>query len=564
MIRGIRLDPADREGPADPRGPAPALRSLLRRAGLCGPWVHEEGIDVLSIREDSGGTTIAAGPPMADDAPAGQPEGPAPLVATPATLVSTRFAGFQRPLVFPVRRPLWHEVRPSLVPHAPRVERLLVVRESGAVVALAHPAHGDVGPALRLGARLSELAGAARDDCCFDGYGQVVALLGWWLRERLEGRVLTLSPWPRGAPPLLASLDIEGRVARRSVGRTVFRLPPRSRPLLEIARLDLIRPLRGRRVLASSNRLRDPDGQFTSRRVTVDLRRARRGCAAADPRVVQWQVHVRLPRRPEPLPTDDPGLVQWMDEILGAWTAFHCGGIPPAAAARPETGFHGTDHRHFHQMSAVDLRAELTAGIKLLAGTHPRSLIRAPGLLWNRAYFDAVGDHGYAVEASFRNVSAFQPSCPIRTARGWWQLPVNANLLTGPDPASLIASARDAGAMLSLHCHDHELTGASDRGTYRHRVEAFRSAGFVPMGHAELTAWLEDAERAAVHRITSVADGSLEVVVEAPRGTCVRVDPARDPVVLERDGITTIRLEPAAVPVPDLSLAAPGTMETSR
>ena len=184
--------------------------------------------------------------------------------------------------------------------------------------------------------------------------------------------------------------------------------------------------------------------------------------------------------------------------------------------------------------------------------------------MWNQTYFDAVGDHGYAVEASFRNVSAFQPSCPIRTARGWWQLPVNSNLLTGPDPGMLIASARDAEAMLSLHCHDHELTAASDRRTYRQRVEAFRAAGFVPMGHAELAAWLEAAERAVVHRITPAEDGSLVVVVEAPRGTSVRVDPARAPIVLDRDGTSTVRLEPAAERVPDPSYGAPGKVETSR
>jgi hypothetical protein len=329
----------------------------------------------------------------------------------------------------------------------------------------------------------------------------MIHIIRWWLDHALDEASVRIDPWPHARPPALTSFDVEGEVARRSVGRQVLRLPPASKPLIGLHRLDLMRPLRSRRFVYSRNRLIDADGVYSSLRFTIDLRREQRGLAAARRTVPQYQVHFRVPRAPAARVTDDPAFHHWIDASFPQATLYYCGGVPECSAVRTEIGFHGTDHTHFHQMREIDLASELSAGAEMLRAHERPTAVRAPGLLWSPTYYRLLDAMPFRIESSHREVNVFQPIWPIRTAGGWWELPVHGNLLTSSDPERLVQTARDDGTMLNMHCHDHEVRSDRERSEAIRRRDLISSGGFDHIGHIGVLEWMESARS---HEILAV------------------------------------------------------------
>ncbi|HRP63225.1 MAG TPA: hypothetical protein PK400_08035 [Phycisphaerales bacterium] len=507
MIRGVYLNVSEAGG----------VRDLFRMSGIVGPWCEQEAQDVLTVIEHEGITSICAGTTDGMSVPI-DPLGSqaASSIPMPATIVVGRPVGSSATLSFPSYHCLHRELVPKKWPDS---ERVLVVRETGQTVALAGKWNNK--PILHLGFSLSRFMHAVREQHCFFGFGHLVHCLNWWVEKYLEGRVLRISPWFRGRHPALLSFDVEGMVSRRSVGRCVLRLPPIHRPLLEINQLKLIRPLRGKRIICSCNELIDPDGVHTSHRLTFDFRRGRRGCAARHHTITQWQLHFRLPQRPPAKPTDDPGFHDWAETLSAPIMMFYCGGIPDRAVHRMEIGFHGLTHEHFHQMPYSRLREELQSGACLFGARPTLRAIRAPGLLWSDAYFAALAGAGYAVDSSFREISATQPIFPIRTTEGWWELPVTGNLLTLPKLESLITSSLSSGSMLNLHCHDHEVREVDAKKRYTERVQVLKDAGLYCMGHIEFVEWLNRASENTIWAIERISDSRWRAVVDVIPGSAV-------------------------------------------
>lgn len=116
-------------------------------------------------------------------------------------------------------------------------------------------------------------------------------------------------------------------------------------------------------------------------------------------------------------------------------------------------------------------------------------MIRAPGLCWSPAYFAALGPAGWRVDSSFREVNDRQPIVPIRTSAGWWELPVQGNIMHR-EPAIPAGGLLD-DSMVNLYAHDHDLDTEGDRAVLERRIAAVRATGRVSMGLGELGAWLE-------------------------------------------------------------------------
>lgn len=358
-------------------------------------------------------------------------------------------------------------------------------------------------PLLALGFSLAALARQATEAHWFYGWGQLVALLRWFVERVVEAPCLLLSPWREGRQALVTSFDVEAAVGRRSLGKCVFCVPAGSRNLIEVRRLTLVSPLRGKRLRWSRALLHDPDGCWPSYRLTVDRRPGDVGSFALPPRVEQWQAQWLIPRRKPLRAHRYQDFAAWTDRACPGSTCFYSG-ARTAPAAAGEAGFHGFDHQHFIQMGRARIRRELADAAEHFFRPGQRRLARAPGLLWSEDYFRALGDMGYQVDSSFREVNFRQPLLPVRVDAGWWEVPVTGSVGNLPDDLSWLRPHRDRGGVVSVYAHDFELATDADRARYLARVEAMEAAGFARTGVTGLVDWLEAS---ADNRVTGVEVG---------------------------------------------------------
>ncbi|MEC8321292.1 MAG: hypothetical protein VX726_06680 [Planctomycetota bacterium] len=453
------------------------VRELLGMAGLRGPWAADPlGGRLLDVDESGPLTVLRV--TSSGHQPAAEPEPNRTMGREISTVVVHRDLVAGPPLVFPLREMPQRDVGPASGTDAMKV---LVAREGG-LLARAHRPDGV--PTLVLGFRLSDLATQFLDHHRFHGAGHLALVLEWFLDRFARVPWARVSPWRDGRPPLLVSFDVEAGTPRRSVGGRILRIGG-----LELNRLRLPRPLRGRRLVIGTNLLRDVDGEHRSHRATLDLRRARPGCAAPSHEVVQWQLHRWRGSRPSVRPSHDPNFRSFASSTCGPHTNFYCGGVPDDRCEHEEAGFHGTDHTHFHRMSPSRLARELADGRRDVQGTSSVDVIRAPGLCWSPDYFAALGPAGWRVDSSFREVNDRQPIVPIRTSAGWWELPVQGNIMHR-EPAIPAGGLLD-DSMVNLYAHDHDLDTEGDRAVLERRIAAVRATGRVSMGLGELGAWLE-------------------------------------------------------------------------
>lgn len=495
------------------------LRGLLGLAGFRGPWSPTTTEGLLLTVDGTGPTTaLRIGPqgPL----PPRTTHPPSPIGRPVSTAVVHRDIQPGPTLVFPLRTTAQFDLGPNMRAGGRRV---LVAREGGV---LATATRDESTVTLEFGFRLCEFAADLFDRHRFHGAGHIALLIEWFLDEYARVRWARVSPWRDGHPPLLMSFDVEAGTPRRSVGRRVFRIGG-----LELNRLRLPRPLRGRRLVFGTNLLRDVDGEHRSHRATLDLRRAKPGCAASSHEVVQWQLHRWRSARPSVRPSHDPHFRSFASSTCGRHTNFYCGGVPDDRFADEEAGFHGIDHTHFHRMSSARLARELADGRRDAHGASSIDVIRAPGLCWSQAYFAALGPAGWRVDSSFREVNDRQPVVPIRTSAGWWELPVQGNIMHR-EPAIPARGLLD-DRMVNLYAHDHDLDTEEDRAVLEQRIAAVRATGRVPMSLGELGAWLEASRSNELRSIRwqeheAIVDGDLAIgsVVEI-RG--LESDAAHDP-----------------------------------
>ncbi|MAD79050.1 MAG: hypothetical protein CMJ51_06730 [Planctomycetaceae bacterium] len=456
------------------------VRDLLGLAGLRGPWnADPRGGRLLTVDETGGPITVLRiTPPDLRNDP---PQEPSQKIGRRlSTAVIHRDLASGPPLVFPLHTPEQSDVG---LPRGTEATRVLVAREGG-VLARAH--RNQTVPTLVFGFRLSDLATEIFDHHRFHGAGHLAMVIEWYLDRFAGVPWARVSPWPDGRPPFLLSFDVEAGTPRRSVGRRFLRIGG-----VELNRLRLPRPLRGRRLVTGTNMLRDVDGVHQSRRATLDLRRSKVGCAASSHEVVQWQLRRWPGAMPPVQPSHDPDFRSFASKICGPHTNFYCGGVPTDRFEDEEIGFHGTDHTHFHQMNASRLERELTEGRLDTDGAPCIDVIRAPGLCWSPAYFAALGPAGWRVDSSFREVNDRQPIVPIRTSAGWWELPVHGNIMHRE--TTLPSEELLADRMINLYSHDHDVDTEEHRDVLERRIAAIRATGRIPTTIGELGTWLESA-----------------------------------------------------------------------
>ncbi len=483
-LEGCRLDVRDQD----------AVKRLLKFAGLRGPWIDRaEYGSLLTIREQTDGSTLVGiDIPHEPHAALRLPEATA-LPDRVSTVLVHRSVGASRSLLFPLR--LANQIALRL-PGGGTWTRVLARREDGSTLAAATP---ELGGRMLLGFSLSDFCAKLEVQHDFHGAGHLAELIRWFLDTVAKCRWIRVSPWRNGTPPLLVSFDVEAGTPRRSVGRRILRGPG-----FELNHIRLPRPLRSKRIVFGRNVLRDPDGDIHSRRITVDLRRARVGCAHPSHEVDQWQFHIRMPNSPSPSPSHDPSFRRFASETCQRFVNFYCGGLPSEPVEGEEIGFHGTDHRHFHLLGPDDLNRELACGRGVSTGGIGSDLIRAPGLCWSHRFFDRLGTHGYRVDSSFREVNDLQPVIPIQTRDGWWELPVHGNLIrcSPDDPRGLFADG-----MINVYCHDHELRDEAARTDFQDRLGRFAANGRTACGMTELTDWLERSLGNEVLQVRHDVDG---------------------------------------------------------
>ncbi len=517
LLRGVRLDT-----------PAPdRVRALLADLGVAGPWVDDDtpDPDVLHLTDHDGVTRLTIGDP------------PPPLTARPigrriSTLVTGRDVGASGTCVFPL-----YDLAHAALETPGGSIRALIAREDGATIAIAQ--NREDGTDLTLGFSLASLLERIERDCVFFGRGHLVALIDWFLDTVARVARVRMSPWREGRPPLLLSFDIEANAARRSVGRRVGRLAG-----VELNRLRLPRPLRGPRWIVSKNQLHDPDGVHVSRRLTLDLRRGRRGCAGSPPFVDQWQLHLGVPKPPPVRPSIDGDFTRWAGATCGRFTSFYCGGLPPRSAPGEELGFHSVAHEHFHQSDGAALQGELAAGRAAAGDDEHHAAVRAPGLCWSTDYFRALGPSGFTIDSSFREISPAQPTTPIRTDHGWWELPVTANLLHGDG----VRPPWGPPGLLNMYAHDHDLRDETARRRFAERVATLLDAGYEPQGHVELVRWLEARRTNEMLAIEADDGGQITVRCQAAAGTAIAIAPDEAQLVTHDGEHTfTFRMDPEVV-----------------
>lgn len=483
------------------------VRDLLGLAGLRGPWNADPlGGRLLTVDETGGPITVLRiTPPDLRNDP---PQEPSQKIGRRlSTAVIHRDLESGPPLVFPLHTPQQSDVG---LPRGTEATRVLIAREGG-VLARAH--RNDDIPTLVLGFRLSDLATEIFDRHRFHGAGHLAMVIEWYLDRFAGVPWARVSPWPDGRPPFLLSFDVEAGTPRRSVGRRILRIGG-----VELNRLGLPRPLRGRRLVTGTNMLRDVDGVHQSRRATLDLRRSKVGCAARSHEVVQWQLHRWRGATPPVQPSHDQDFRSFASKICGPHTNFYCGGVPTHRFEDEEIGFHGTDHTHFHQMNAARLERELTEGRLDTDGAPCIDVIRAPGLCWSPAYFAALGPAEWRVDSSFREVNDRQPIVPIRTSAGWWELPVQGNIMHRETTFPTEGLLDDR--MINLYSHDHDVDTEEHRALLERRIAEIRATGRIPTSLGELGTWLESARS---NELTSVRWRDGEAIVEGnlARGTIV-------------------------------------------
>jgi peptidoglycan/xylan/chitin deacetylase (PgdA/CDA1 family) len=513
----------------------PAVRALLGMAGCAGPWAAGGPLSLRFIEQDgcTAVTTAPALPPLSDLA---RPE---PIAETTSTvLVHRNVAGGLR-LIFPLRGIERFSLGGESLAGAIEV---LSTRSPSRPLAVAGR-HGDH-PVLLAGFSLSDFADQSRRGHWFFGFGHVVFVLKWFIETFAGLALVGVSPWPGGRPPLVLSFDVEGKVARRSTGKTVLCIPLAGWNLLELSRLRMHRPIVSKRSGRSTNVLKDPDGQWTSHRWVRDRRPGPEGNFADDFQVDQWQLSPLIRKRPAVGPGGYAAFTKWAGAAVGRCTCFYCGLAAAPSGGGAEAAFHSFEHRHFNQMAPAALRAELArAAASFFPAGAPRA-VRAPGLLWSDDYFRALGELGFHADASFKEVNAFQPIFPVRAGEGWWEVPVTGPVFGLPAGPGAARAAAATGGMISVYAHDFELSGEAERADYAARVAALQGAGFAPTGVLELVEWLARAEGNQIEELREAPDGSVAVSARLARGSALVLRPPldvgpgtdRDTWVVQRDG----------------------------
>ncbi len=498
-----------------------AICDLLRMAGLAGPW-NDDGTCIFSITENENLTVLAVG---------GKP----PVEIAKTKPLSRRVSTVEIKALWPGQPPLRFPLID--IPHSEldcrQLDQKRVVLRS-AIVALAGHASGT--PVLVLGFSLSKFLKRATDEYSFFGYGHLVTIIRWFLKDYACAEIIGLSPWPDGKRPLLLSFDVEGAIGRRSLGTNVLSFPFGNINLLQISRAKLVRPLVGRRCIFSVNTLNDPDGTFRSFRVTLDFRLAKRGCFALPLHATQFQCSVGIPRpRPEQK-SDYADFNAWAQKHACRYTCFYSG-LDASTPVMAERGFHGLAHDHYNIIPKQRIRRELADAANGFFTDNNVRAVRAPGLLWSQEFFDALGETGYGLDSSFREMNFLQPLFPIRTDAGWWELPVTDNILTQNGRLGRILAANSHyGGILSLYCHDHDLVQNDSKARYVQLVAKAEEAGHRRMGLIEFSDWLNRSRRSEILDVE--LDGDRTIWLTA------RLIPASTVIFTIHEGYTLDNLGP--------------------
>lgn len=481
---------------------AAPLRGLLRSIGYCGPW-SETGDGQLRVIETDGCTLVTFG---VESSEINDLVRSAPINARTSTVTLSGMGEDLPMLLFPIRGlPHRHLLLTDLQ------EKALVLRARFSKQHLAFAGRRSGAPVLVIGFVLSDFLQRVSENLQFHGYSHLRLLLKWFIEEFARVSAVKISPWPDGRPPLVLTFDVEKNVGQRSLGRRVLRIGFGSRSLVQVHRLRLIRPLITKRLVLSSNHLQDGDESVRSLRAMVDLRRGRIGTFADHPTVSQWQVQFGMQRDPHHGDANHRTFAGWVREHAHKSTAFCCGASNSRTTACANVGFHSFEHRHYNQRRPADIRAELNLAADTFFEPDELRAVRAPGLLWNDAYFRALGEAGFACDSSFREVNHRQPVAPIRTAHGWWEIPVNGNLMrVGADDAMLRVADLSDG-MLSLYAHDHDVDSQETSADFDNKLADLCAAGFSPISVQQLFTHLDAACNDEVSNVQPRDDGTIDV-----------------------------------------------------
>ena len=483
---------------------ADLIRQILRSIGFAGPYGR--GATTLELQEGRGWSVFAT--------PGGH--GLARFGATqqgPATVVLASELCNTSALF-----PLFGDVSAVSLSGALDSKSILA-RRRGEPAILAMRGRNRESEVLALGFNLSDALTRITEGNRPWGWGHLRVLLQAWFEHIDRAPRFYLSPWPRSAPPLLCSFDVETNVGQRSTGKRVWGVGTSARDLAQYSLLDRVQPLRMRRLALSRNRVADGDREFRSLRVTVDARRAPRGCFPESLQVRQHQVQFMVARRRHVVETDYGEFVAWVNREL-PWATLFLSGVRSAESVEARwRGYHGFLHRHFSSASGAELAEEFhDASTRFFAAETVSRPLRAPGLIWSPTHRDLVGQFGFTSDHSVTEVNRLQPLAPFM-GRGWAHMPVTANSLTVPDLDRVAAMASATNSYVSLYTHDAELIDETSRAELLRRMRALESSGFAPTTTHELEAWLAERDEHEIH----VHGDAVALRGKATPGTAVAI-----------------------------------------
>lgn len=458
------------------------VRKLLEANGLRGPWVRELSRGVfIKILENEYITQIQILSAAEEHKYANIVQKLNKIDSNISTAVIHKRLGLPKTMLFPLR--INQQYR--LESHSGiKSQPVLVAREGGVIANATH--YGDV-KTLTFGFRLSDFATELYDNFNFHGLGHLSMILEWFLDRFAKAYWVRISPWPKGRPPLLMSFDVEINTPNRSVGKTLCKIWN-----LELNKLKIPKPLRGKRVIFKKNTLNNNQVQENSYRLTTDFRRSKLGYACVGQEVTQLQLHIWKHRYRKPTPSDDKVFRSFASGIC-THTNFYCGGLPAEEISGEEMGFHSTRHKHFNLMNEKELTNELH-NITPKPLNNTIKSIRAPGLCWNKLYFSLLKESRYKVDSSFREINDIQPIFPIKTNDGWWEFPVQGNIFYRLPYLPTKGSDLMADRMISVYSHDHDVCSDENKALLKVRVEKIISLGWTPMTITELYVWLEQSQ----------------------------------------------------------------------
>jgi hypothetical protein len=434
-------------------------RALLESCYVRGPWTDRVGPGVLRWIERDGLTIITAG-----DSPAIQatPRAPSPHRCMTAALKLPDVAGSSPPpLLFPLR-PAARISLPDISRQAQCVLREFPTREPLGVIL-----NGTTHPALVLAFELSDFIARMPDEWGFLGLGHVRLLLKDFLERSAQVRFVRVWPWPSQRPPLALSFDVESLVGQRSAGRRIAGFGLGQRDLVRLDRLMVFRPRVGKRLIGSINELDCIDRAHRSFRLLIDRRRDQMGCFADEPAVPQYQLQFLVRPKAKRTDGDYTAFAAWLSREHIRATNFVCGVDRASMAHCEDVAFHSFDHRHFHSLSRDELAKTLDRAADTFFDRPDSRLIRAPGLLWSKDYFELLGKSTFTADSSFREWNSHQPLCPIRVANRWWELPVHAHVTQAAQDPRIIAIAAATEIPLNLYAHDHDVLSADGTAAFR-------------------------------------------------------------------------------------------------